>query len=116
MKRLRAHMIGVDRGSRTLFSDVEHDGPMWTGEGPREVRVAIVFSEPFRDVPVVHLGMSMWDADGATNQRGDLRAEAVTEAGFEVVFRTWDDSRVARVRADWIAIGEVSGDDDWEVV
>ena len=98
MKRLRAHMIGVDRGSRTLFSDVEHDGPMWTGEGPREVRVAIVFSEPFRDVPVVHLGMSMWDA------------------GFEVVFRTWDNSRVARVRADWIAIGEVSGDDDWEVV
>jgi hypothetical protein len=69
----------------------------------------------FRDVPVVHLAMSMWDTDGDTNQRADLRAEAITETGFEIVFRTWGDSRVARIRADWIAIGEVSGEDDWEM-
>jgi hypothetical protein len=31
------------------------------------------------------------------------------------VFRTWGDSRVARIRADWMAIGEVSGEDDWEM-
>jgi hypothetical protein len=32
-----------------------------------------------------------------------------------IVFRTWGDTRVARVRADWLAIGEVRGEDDWQV-
>jgi hypothetical protein len=75
---------------------------------------AVTFSERSATLPVVHLAMSMWDTDGDTNQRADLRAEAITEAGFEIVFRTWGDSRVARIRADWIAIGEVSGEDDWD--
>ena len=88
---------------------------MWSGSGPRETRVSVTFSETFRDVPVVHLAMSMWDTDGDTNQRADLRAEAITDAGFEIVFRTWGDSRVARIRADWMAIGEVSGEDDWDL-
>ena len=88
---------------------------MWSGSGPRETRLAVRFSELFRDVPVVHLAMSMWDTDGDTNQRADLRAEAITDAGFEIVFRTWGDSRVARIRADWMAIGEVAGEDDWDL-
>jgi hypothetical protein len=85
------------------------------GHRPARGAVSVAFSERFRDAPVVHLAMSMWDTDGDTNQRADLRAEAITEAGFEIVFRTWGDSRVARIRADWIAIGEVAGEDDWEM-
>lgn len=115
MRRLRTSLVGIEQGSRTLFSDVEHDGPMWTGEGPREVRVGVTFSERFRNAPAVQVAMSMWDMDGEPNQRADLRAEGITEAGFEMVFRTWGDSRVARIRADWIAIGEVSGEDDWDL-
>jgi hypothetical protein len=115
MKRLRTPLIGIDQGSHALFSDFQDDGPMWSGSGPRETRLNITFSETFRDVPVVHLAMSMWDTDGDTNQRADLRAEAITDTGFEIVFRTWGDSRVARIRADWMAIGEVSGEDDWDL-
>jgi hypothetical protein len=115
MRRLRTPLVGIEQGSRTLFSDFENDGPMWSGTGPREARLSVAFSERFRAAPVVHLGMSMWDTDGDTNQRADLRAEAITEDGFEIVFRTWGDSRVARIRADWIAIGELSGEDDWEM-
>jgi hypothetical protein len=115
MRRLNAARVGLDQGSHTLFSDFEQDGPMWTGSGPREARVAVAFSERFRNLPVVQVAMSMWDTDGETNQRADLRAEAITETGFEIVFRTWGDSRVARIRADWIAIGEVAGEDDWDV-
>ena len=59
--------------------------------------------------------MSMWDIDGDTNQRADLRAEAITPTGFDLVFRTWGDSRVARIRADWMALGEIAGDDDWQL-
>jgi hypothetical protein len=80
---------------------------MWSGTGPRETRLNVTFSERSATLPVVHLAMSMWDTDGDTNQRADLRAEAITDTGFEIVFRTWGDSRVARIRADWMAIGEV---------
>ena len=53
--------------------------------------------------------------DAATVIRADIGAEAVTEDGFDLVFRTWGDTRVARVRIGWMAIGELSDDDDWEL-
>lgn len=88
---------------------------MWTGEGPRELRRTIEFSEPFKSEPVVHVSLSMWDMDQKTNQRADISAEKVSAKSFAIVFRTWGDTRVARVRADWLAIGEVRCEDDWEV-
>lgn len=115
MKRIRPHMLGVDRGSKVLFSDFEHDGEMWTGSGPRKLRSAILFSEPFLMPPTVTVSMSMWDIAGESNQRADILAENVTEKGFDILFRTWGDTRVARVRADWLAIGEAPDDDQWDV-
>ncbi|WP_300513596.1 H-type lectin domain-containing protein [Aliiroseovarius sp.] len=116
MRRIRTHRLGVDQGSQVLFSDFEHDGEMWTGEGPREFRMAVQFSdEGFTDAPMVQVGMSMWDLDQKTNQRVDIAAENITVKGFEIVFRTWGDTRVARVRADWIAMGEVEDEDDWSL-
>ena len=64
---------------------------------------------------MVHVGLSMWDTDNKTNQRADISAEEVEPAGFVIVFRTWGDSRIARVRADWLAIGELSDEDDWDI-
>ncbi|MGB5557486.1 MAG: H-type lectin domain-containing protein [Paracoccaceae bacterium] len=116
MRRLRSHIIGVDRGSVVLFSDFEDGGEMWTGHGPREMRKAIKFSEPYLDAPVLQVSMSMWDMDQKTNQRADISAEDVTPKGFSIVFRTWGDTRVARVRADWTALGAVRDDDDWDVL
>lgn len=115
MWKIRTHRMGIDQGSRLLFSDFKHDGKMWTGDGDREFRAAIAFSEPFVTAPAVKVGLSMWDVDHRTNQRMDITADNVTATGFEMVFRTWGDSRIARVRADWIAIGEVAHDDDWEL-
>ena len=54
--------------------------------------------------------------DAATIIRADISAETVTEDGFDLVFRTWGDSRIARVRIGWIAMGELSDDDDWDVL
>lgn len=115
MKRLNHHQIGADQGSVLMFSDFADNGPMWTGDGPREKRLAVSFSEPFFEPPMVQVGISMWDMDGNTNQRADLRAELITAKGFVLVFRTWGDSRVARIRADWMALGGVKGEDDWEL-
>jgi hypothetical protein len=107
--------IGIQQGTKILFSDFAHDGAMWTGSGPREVRHAHTFDEPFQSVPVVSVGISMWDIDHKSNSRVDVSAENITAAGFEIVFRTWADTRIARIRADWLAVGQARDEDDWDV-
>lgn len=114
MKRLGSG-IGILQGSRVLFSDFADGGQMWTGQGERESRFLVSFREAFTAPPVVTLGLSMWDIDHKTNSRVDLQAEKITAKGFHIVFRTWGDSRIARVRADWTAIGPVRDEDDWDV-
>ena len=115
MRRLSSHLMGVDQGSIVLFSDYQDGGAMWTGQGPRELRRAVTFSEPFKTVPVVQVILSMWDMAPKTNQRADISSDMVTAEGFVIVFRTWGDTRVARVRADWLAIGEITSEDDWDL-
>ena len=115
MRRFSTNSIGIDQGSAVLFQDFQHNGVMWSGTGPRSIRYEISFSEPFKSPPVVTVGVSMWDMDHSTNARADLSAEHVSAKGFHIVFNTWGDTRVARVRADWTAIGEVSDPDDWNL-
>lgn len=115
MKRFSAQTMGIQQGSRVLFSDFADDGVMWTGQGARESRHIVTFAEAFVDEPVVTVSMSMWDMDQKTNSRADLSTEAITATGFHLVFKTWGDTRVARVRADWMAIGRVKDADDWEL-
>ncbi|WP_076444766.1 H-type lectin domain-containing protein [Roseivivax lentus] len=115
MQKLRSNRIGVDQGEFELFSDFANGGDMWTGDGARERRKRIKFSEPFSVPPQVHLSLSLWDMDSHANIRADLGAEKVNETGFDMVFRTWADTRIARVRMSWMAIGEVKGEDDWDL-
>jgi hypothetical protein len=114
MKRLSG-VVGVQQGQRILFSDFAHDGPMWTGSGPREVRQRQDFREAFLTPPSIMVSVSMWDIDHAANSRIDISAENITAEGFEIVFRTWSDSRIARIRADWMAIGQTRDEDEWDV-
>lgn len=107
--------IGIEQGTTILFSDFVHDGAMWTGSGPREVRQVQAFREVYAEAPVVTVGISMWDIDHQMNSRADIAAENVTPQGFEIVFRTWGDTRIARIRADWMAIGQARDEDDWDV-
>ncbi len=115
MKSFRTHPIGVDQGEEVLFSEFAEGGDMWTGKGPRERRTTIKFSEPFRSAPIVQIGVSLWDVDTSSALRAELSAENVTQEGFEAVFRTWSDTRIARIRAAWMAIGEVPHEDDWDI-
>lgn len=115
MKRLRNHLIGVDQGDVPLFSDFEDGGEMWTGKGPRERRRTVAFSEGFRSPPTVQVGLSLSDMDSAHNTRAEIKAENITETRFDLVFRTWGDTRIARVRMNWFAIGELHHADDWQI-
>ena len=55
------------------------------------------------------------NVDKGTNLRAEITPERVSETGFDLVFRTWGDTRVARIRADWLAIGPVRDEDDWDL-
>lgn len=114
MNRLRSHFVGIDQGDVMLFSDFQDGGDMWTGTGPRERRRAIQFSESYRVAPSVQATVSLWDVD-AKVMRADLSVENITRFGCELVFRTWGDTRLARLRVNWIAIGELSDPDEWEL-
>lgn len=109
------HNIGVLQGDDVMFSDFEDGGEMWTGKGPRERRHRVIFREVFRELPAVHVSLSMWDMHSANNDRADVAAEMISNTGFDVVFRTWGDTRVARARIRWMAIGPVGNSDDWDL-
>ena len=115
MKKLTTHTIGIDQGDMVMFSDFQDGGDMWTGTGPRERRRRVRFSEPFLALPAVHCALSMWDMDNGSNLRGDIEAENIGRDGFDAVFKTWGDTRVARARIRWMAIGPVRGEGDWDV-
>lgn len=115
MKRLRNHLVGVDHGDVVLFSDFEHDGVMWTGEGPRQTRAHVEFTQSFRAPPVVQAALAMWDVSSDQNARMDLATEDITADGFAIVFRTWGDTKIARVRVNWMAVGELPHEDDWDL-
>lgn len=115
MQRLKTNTIGIQQGSVLLFSDFADNGVMWTGEGPRQLRHDVQFDEPFKSTPLVQVGMSMWDMDQKTNQRADISSEDISALGFTIVFRTWGDTRIARIRADWFALGEAADHDDWQL-
>jgi hypothetical protein len=108
MKRTSSYTVGVDQGSLELFSVFQDGGDMWTGTGPRKMSRAIKFSEAFAAQPLVHVSLTMWDMGSDSNARAEIRAENVTETGFDLVFRTWSDKRVARVSVSWLAIGGVA--------
>lgn len=87
---------------------------MWTGEGPRLEVTHVRFPERFVEPPVVHLSPAMWDIDSHANQRADLRSADITNTGFRIEFRTWGDTRVARIRVSWLAIGPLQFAEDFD--
>jgi hypothetical protein len=112
MKKIASNRIGIDDGRFTLFSDFDTDGPMWSGVGPREVTQDIAFSDSFLSPPSVHLTIALWDVHEGHNMRMDFFAEDITANGFRAVFKTWGDTKIARLQMAWQAIGEVADPDE----
>lgn len=114
LRRFDHFAVGVANGSVVMFSAFDNGGPMWTGRGARLERQQVRFDEPFVEPPTVHLSMTMWDIAVSANQRADIQATNITRESFVIEFRTWDDTRVARVRASWMAIGPVRHLEDFQ--
>lgn len=115
MKILKTGYVAVAQGNADLFEDFENGGEMWTGEGSRSRRINVEFERAFLEPPCVQCTLSLWDVDYSTNMRGDVSVDNITRTGFQIVFSTWGNTRVARARASWMAIGSVGDDDMWEL-
>lgn len=115
MMRLSGPRTSIAQGDVLVFSEFEDGGEMWTGEGGRERRVTVFFENKFFTPPAVFVSPSLMDMDNQGAYRAELIVENVKTTEFEIVFRTWSDSRVARVRAAWMAVGETAFADDWDI-
>lgn len=115
MLKINGNAVGVAQGDTLIFSDFEAEGDMWTGDGARQMRSHVQFPDPFVAPPKVNVSLTMWDFSNGANARADVRADEVTEEGFAIVFRTWGDTKVARARVGWIAVGPVQDDEMWDL-
>lgn len=92
-------------GKGEVFNHVNTNDYMWSGEDDRVVRQTIHFDVPFSSLPMVSVGVTAIDASRAQNQRYHLRTENIIAFGFDLVFVTWDDTKIARASASWTATG-----------
>lgn len=115
MQKIHGHLVGIDQGEVVLFNDYEDNGPMWAETGERSVIKEITFSESFDEPPSTTVRLAMCDMSNDAYMRLDLRVEDVTRKGFKIRFNTWGDTKIARLRVAWQAIGSVSSDDAWDI-
>lgn len=76
--------------------------------GANEARsfvVDVAFVTPFFSAPVVQLGLSGFDIDQRDSARITLKAENITENGFQAVISTWASTQIFSVEFNWFAIG-----------
>lgn len=71
----------------------------------RKFIVDVIFDTAFSAVPVVQIGLSGFDIDQRDSARLIVKAECISEYGFQAVITTWAGSRVYAVDFNWLAIG-----------
>ncbi|MBV8611957.1 MAG: hypothetical protein JO034_31510, partial [Singulisphaera sp.] len=80
------------------------------GIGEREYVKHVTFSKRFDTPPQVVVGTSLLDVDQSKNTRVEVSARNVTPEGFDLVFRTWFDSIVYNLGANWLALEQAHGE------
>ncbi|WP_395751968.1 H-type lectin domain-containing protein [Prosthecobacter sp.] len=71
----------------------------------RKFIVDVIFDTAFSSVPVVQIGLSGFDIDQRDSARLTIKAEFISEYGFQATLTTWAGSRVYAADFNWFAIG-----------
>jgi hypothetical protein len=95
---------------RSSIAQYTCDDPGFTlhvveGDGERVFRAHVEFATVFAVTPLVHVGLAGFDIDRDDTARLQVRAEAITTSGFDVVLTTWRRTRVYGAAVSWLAIG-----------
>ncbi|MEL6679243.1 MAG: H-type lectin domain-containing protein [Pseudomonadota bacterium] len=113
MLKIRSTLFGVDHGEVALFDHFDAETEMWTGDGVREVQQPVAFSEPFEQVPVVQVAVSLMDADTDAFLRLRVGAREITRQGFTARCEVWGDTRIARLMLTWQATGALDDPEEY---
>lgn len=65
----------------------------------------VTFSSAFAAPPTVFVAVRVLDADHNRNLRFDVFANNVSQTGFNLTFKSWADTRIYGLIADWLAFG-----------
>ena len=71
----------------------------------RKFTLDVIFDTAFFSVPVVQIGLSGFDIDQRDSARLTIKAEYISEYGFQATITTWAGSRVYAAEFNWLAIG-----------
>jgi H-type lectin domain len=77
--------------------------------GKRELKVHVTFDPPFKRPPKVAVSLNKIDLGDPQRHiinRLRVHAGSIRSNGFDLLFETWDDTRVYDAAASWIAVGE----------
>lgn len=88
-----------------VFGDTGTAGwNLHTGNGDRFFDRAIVFQTPLIGTPIIQANLAAIDSDATPNLRVELLVTNVTSTGFTLRIHAWADTRLFRVRANWLAV------------
>jgi H-type lectin domain len=76
-----------------------------TCEGKRFFQSKVAFNSPFRDVPLVHVGITGFDISNHDSARLTAHVTNISRDGFDIVLSTWLATRLWRTDVTWLAIG-----------
>ena len=85
--------------SLTQIEDTESDIP-------RVFVHCVQFDTPFSNIPIVHVGLSGFDIDNRDSARISVHTATVTSNAFDLVIKTWHNTRVYKAEISWIALGQ----------
>jgi hypothetical protein len=71
----------------------------------RAMRIRVGFARGFREIPLVHLGVTGLDVSERDCARLSVSTDNVTTDGFDIVLGTWLNTRLWRVEVSWLALG-----------
>jgi hypothetical protein len=87
------------------YADINTTG--WTlasGVGDRWYDRYVGFQPPLAVLPVIHIALSIIDADASANVRVNVLATNITTSGFYLRIEVWADTILYAAKASWLAI------------
>jgi hypothetical protein len=74
---------------------------------PRTYTHHVQFDTSFSNIPLVHVGLSGFDIDNRDSARISVHTSAITSSSFDIVIKTWVNTRLYSVEISWIALGQM---------
>jgi hypothetical protein len=92
-----------------VYNGYNIDTAKWNlndGTGERKFIAHVSFKDPYTVPPDVIVSLTGLDVANYANERLTVTPINVTPKGFDVEYKTWADTRVYSLWANWVAFGE----------